>query len=456
MFARSYRAMSTNMSNNDLSRRSILAAAPAAAIAKTSNRPQTSPARPALLGGRRVRTAHFPSWPVFNQREEQALIEALRSGKWFRGYGDATRTIPRFEEAYARLTGAKFCLATSSGTGALQTSLGALGVGPGDEVILPPYTFVATLNVILNMYALPVFVDSDLETAQIDARKIEAAISERTAAMIPVHLAGNVADLDTIMAVARKRKVAVVEDTCQSHLAEWRGRKAGTYGNTGCFSFQASKNLNCGEGGAILTDDEDLYEKCYAYHWNGGARSPKFSDRMHGTKFLPSEFQAALLLAQMTRLEEQARTREQNAQYLTSLLREIPGIVPARMYEGCTRNAYHGFIFRYLREQFAGLPKAKFLKALSAEGIPASTGYTPLNKKQYLKNALRSRGYQRVYSQEQIARLEERNQCPVNDRLCEEAVWIMQSVLLAGRSDMEQIADAVRKIQAYAGELARV
>ncbi len=440
---------------SDVTRRGFLAAAPVAGAAMTPPKAGVSIEKPALLGGKRVRTERFPSWPVFDQREEQALAEVLRSGKWFRGYGDAARTIPRFEQAYARLTGAKFCLATSSGTGALQTSLGALGVGPGDEVILPPYTFVATLNVILNMYALPLFVDSDLETAQIDARKIEAAITERTVAMIPVHLAGNVADLDTIMTVARKRKVAVVEDTCQSHLAEWRGRKAGTYGATGCFSFQASKNLNCGEGGAILTNDEELMEKCYAYHWNGGARSPKFSDRMHGTKFLPSEFQAALLMAQMTRLEEQAKTRGQNGQYLTSLLREIPGIAPARMYEGCTRNAYHGFIFRYQQEQFAGLAKAKFLKALSAEGIPASSGYTPLNKKQYLKNALDSRGYQRIYSKEQIARLEERNQCPVNDRLCEEAVWIMQSVLLAGRSDMEQIAEAIRKIHAHAGELAR-
>jgi len=435
---------------HDVTRRSFLAAAPAAGMATVSTKARVPVAKPALLGGKPVRTQRFPSWPVFDQKEEQALVEVVRSGHWFRGNGE---NVKGFEEAYARLTGAKFCLATSSGTGALQTSLGALGVGPGDEVILPPYTFTATLNVILNMWALPVFVDSDLETAQIDARKIEAAITGRTVAMIPVHLAGNVADLDTIMTAARKHKVAVVEDTCQSHLSEWRGRKAGTYGNTGCFSFQASKNLNCGEGGAILTNDGDLYEKCFAYHWNGGGRSQKFSDLMHGTKFLMTEFQAALLVAQMTRLEEQAKTRERNAQYLNSLLREIPGTVPARMYEGCTRNAYHGFIFRYKKEQFANLTRAKFLKALSAEGIPASSGYTPLNKKQYLKNALRSRGYQRIYSKEQIARLEERNQCPANDQLCEEAVWLMQSLFLAGRSDMEQIAEAMRKIQAHAGEL---
>jgi len=408
-------------------------------------------ARPAILGGKPVREKGFPAWPVRDQREEQALIEVVRSGHWFRGNGERVK---RFEAAYAQLTGAKYCLATSSGTGALQTSLGALGVGPGDEVILPPYTFTATLNVILNMHALPVFVDSDLETAQIDARKIEAAIGRDTAAMIPVHLAGGVADLDAIVETGRKRKVPIIEDTCQSHLAEWRGRKAGTFGATGCFSFQASKNLNCGEGGAILTNDEGLYHRCFSYHWNG-ASSGKLKDALHGTKFLMTEFQAAVLLAQLTRLEEQARTREQNAQYLTSLLREIPGIVPARMYPGCTRNSYHGYIFRYHPEQFAELPKAKFLKALGAEGIPAGDGYSPLNKRRYLANALRSRGYQRVYSKERLAQLEERNQCPANDRLCAEAVWMKQNMLLADRASMEQAAEAIRKIQAHAAEILR-
>ena len=438
----------------DLTRRTLLAAA-SAGLATASPKAWTTPGKPAILGGSRVRSQEFPSWPVADQTDEQALADVVRSKHWFRGNGAA---VSRFEQAYAQLTGAKFCLATSSGTGALQTSLAALEVGPGDEVILPPYTFVATLNVILNMYALPVFVDSDLETAQIDARKIEAAITPKTTAMIPVHLAGATADIDTILPLARKHKVPVIEDTCQSHLAEWRKRKAGTYGATGCFSFQASKNLNCGEGGAILTNDERIYETCFAYHWNGGGRKRgalDLTDSIHGTKFLMTEFQAAMLLAQMSRLERQTATREGNAQYLASLLREIPGVPPARMYEGCTRNTYHGFLFRYQKDHFAGMPRAKFLKALAAEGIPTSAGYSPLNKRQYLKNALRSKGYQRLYSKQELARLEERNQCPANDQLCEQAVWIMQSVFLAGRSDMDQIAEAIRKIQVHAAEVAR-
>jgi perosamine synthetase len=169
-----------------------------------------------------------------------------------------------------------------------------------------------------------------------------------------------------------------------------------------------------------------------------------------------TEFQGALLLAQMTRLEEQARTRDRNGAYLTGLLREIPGITPARMYEGCTRNAYHLYMLRYDKEHFAGLPRSAFLKALRAEGVPASPGYSPLNKEPFLEQTFAGRGYRRIYSKEQLAELRERNQCPQNDRLCEEAVWLTQTMLLGPRHDMEQIAEAIRKIQAHASRLATV
>lgn len=441
--------------SNGISRRGFLAGAPVAGAALAAPRLHNSTEKPAALGGKPVRTAPFPSWPVYGPEEEQALVEVVRSGHWYRGSGQMAR---RFEEAYARLTGARHCVATSSGTGALISSLGALGVGPGDEVILPPFTFVATLNVVLMMHALPVFVDSELDTGQIDAKKIDAAITGRTAAIMPVHLGGASSDLDAILATARKRNVPVVEDACQSHLAEWRGRKVGTYGATGCFSFQASKNLNCGEGGAILANDDETYEKCFAFHWNGSGRKTAnfdFRDSLHGAKFLITEFQAAILLAQMARLEAQAGKREDNGRYLTSMLREIPGVGAWRTHDGCTRHAYHLYMLRYQKEQFANMPRAKFLKALAAEGVPGSAGYTPLNKRKYLKNALRSRGYQRLFSASELAAWEERNQCPVNDRLCEEAVWFSQQMLLGTRSDMEQIAEAIAKIQSHAGELAR-
>ncbi|MGH9309253.1 MAG: DegT/DnrJ/EryC1/StrS family aminotransferase [Vicinamibacterales bacterium] len=404
-----------------------------------------SSAKPALLGGTPVRRTRFPAWPIADAREEKALLDVVKSGKWFRG-----ENVAAFEGQYAALTGANHCLATANGTSALIISLSALGIGPGDEVIVPPYTFVATVNAVLLMHALPVFVDSDLETFQIDARKVAAAITDKTRAIMPVHLGGGAADLDAILDVARARSLPVVEDACQSHLAEWRGRKVGTHGTTGCFSFQASKNLNSGEGGAILTNDGALAEACYRFHNNSRGRrgaGDGFSYHGPGANLRMTEFQAALLMAQMTRLEAQSETRSANAAYLTKQLSEVPGITPARMYPGCTRNAYHLYMFRYDPHQFAGLSRAAFLKALAAEGVPASAGYSPLDKEPFLDEALSSRGFQAIYSKARLASWRERTRCPENEKLCAQAVWLTQTMLLGPRQDMDDIAEAIRKVQ---------
>ena len=438
-----------------VSRRNFLVGAPLAATAVAADTSAGGYGKPAVLGGPKTFTGAFPGWPVYDQTEERALADALHTGKWNRGSG---QMVSKFEKAYAQLTGAKSCLATANGTSALFISLNVLGVEPGDEVVVPPYTFIATINVVLRQHALPVFVDTDLETFQMDAHKLEAAISPQTRAIIPVHLGGSACDLDALLRIAAKRGVPMIEDACQAHLGEWKGRKVGTYGQAGCFSFQASKNLNSGEGGAILTNDEDLRERCYAFHNNGsGLRNigTSFSYNSSGANLRMTEFQGAMLLAQMTRIEAQARTRTENARYLTSLLKEIPGIAPARMYDGCTRNAYHLYMFRYDKTRFANLPRSAFLKAMGAEGIPAASGYTPLNTQPFLKNALASRGYQRLFPGKVLAEWHERTRCPVNDRLCEEAVWFTQPMLLAPRSAMDRIAEAVRKIQAHAAELVK-
>jgi len=446
--------------SRELNRRGFVAATAAATAAAgaglTLARASSAAEKPALLGGKPVRTARFPSWPKMDEREEQALLAVLRSGKWFRGDGQA---VNKFEEAYARLTGAKHCIATANGTSALVASLGALGIGPGDEVLVTPYTFIATINAILLHFALPVFVDIDPETFQIEPAKIEPLITERTAAILPVHIGGNVSNMDAILALAQKHKLPVIEDACQAHLAEWRGRKVGSLGTTGCFSFQVTKNLPSGEGGAILTDDRELAEKMYAFHSNCRPRTiTNYNFSYLGTRaanFRMTEFQGALLMAQMTRLEEQTKTREQNAQYLTSMLREIPGIMPAKMYDGCTRNAYHLYMLRYKADAFAKMPRAQFIKALNAEGIPCFGGYSPIDWEKFVNEALSLRGYQRVYSKEAIAEWNKRCRTAENDRLCQEAVWMTQPMLLGPRSDMDQIAEAVRKIHANAEALAK-
>ncbi len=292
-------------------------------------------------------------------------MEVLRKKKWCRIDGDYAN---RFEETWAGLIGAKHCIAVANGTSALITSLAALGIGPGDEVLVPPYTFVATINAVLVHHALPVFVDSDPETFQVDARLLESSITEHTACIMPVHLGGSAADMDAVLAVAARHKLPVVEDACQAALGEWKGKKLSSLGDLGCFSFQASKNLNSGEGGAILTSDDRLALECRSFQNNGRGSVGGLNYARNGANLRMTEFQAALLATQLTRLEEQSRRREQNANYLTGLLREIPGIAPARMYDGCTRNAYHLYMFRYDPAGFDGLPRAKFIEALEAEG----------------------------------------------------------------------------------------
>jgi perosamine synthetase len=411
-----------------------------------------SNSRPAILGGNPVRTAPWPSWPVFGDIEDKMMLEAVRSGRWYRYSGSHVKG---FEKAYAERAGAKYCIATNSGTSALFAVMGALGIGPGDEVILPPYTFVATYNVITLNYALPVFVDVDVETSQIDANKIEAAITPNTRAIVPVHIGGNCVELDKILAIGKKHNIPVIEDACQSHLAEWRGKMVGTWGLAGCFSFQASKNLNSGEGGAILTNDAEFASFCEGFQ-NQGRPKKNAGDFTRGANLRMTEFQGAMLQAQMTRIEEFAKRREENGKYLTTLLQQIPGIIPQRSYYGCTRHAYHLYAFRYKADKFAGLTRAKFIQAINHEGIECGAGYAPMADDPHVKNLLKNRHYQRLYSKDELNRWENNLECPQTRTLCSENVWFTQNQLLGPRSDMDQIAEAIRKIQANAGEIAKV
>jgi len=420
-----------------------LAAAPAVAVEET----------PAILGGKPARSAPFNSWPKIKANDEQSWMNVLREGKWCRLDGNHAA---EFEKAWAQTLGVQHCLATSCGTTALVTALNALDIAPGDEVIVPPYTFVATVNPVLLQHALPIFVDSDIETFQIDASKIEAAITPNTRALLPVHLGGSPADMDTILAVAAKHRIPVVEDACQAHLAEWRGKKVGGLGQAGCFSFQASKNLNSGEGGALVTNDSALMDRAISFHNNGRGTGAVSGYVRNGSNHRMTEFQAALLGTQLSRLVEQSDVRSNNAKYLTKQLEQIPGIHPARMYAGVTRNAYHLYMLRYDSEQFSGLARAQFLKALQAEGVPCYSGYTPLNKEAFLENTLQSRAYQRIYSAAELKAYRERNHCPVNDQLCEQAVWFGQTMLLGPANDMDDVANAIRKIQKHAASLRKV
>ncbi len=411
---------------------------------------------PAILGGEKIRTKGWPVWPMWDKTiDEEPVLKVLRSGVWSRA-----GVVTEFEKKWAETVGARRCLAIVNGTNSLIAAMVQLGIGGGDEVLVPPYTFIATVIAILQTGAMPVFVDTDPETFQIDHNKIEAKITPRTKAILPVHILGLPADMIKIMAIAKKHNLLVVEDACQAWLAEIDHKKMGTFGNAGCFSFQNSKNIPIGEGGAIVSDDDEFMDRCYSYHNYGnpyGSYSGAVASEteMAGTKIRMTEYQAAIGLAQLTRLEGQTTIRNDNAGYLRSQIKSIPGILPYKLNDKVTRAAFHLFPFRYKKEEFAGLSRDAFLKALDAEGIPCSGGYTPLNKMAYLKNVMKTKNFQLMYPAEMLDynKYMEQNQCPANDQLCNEAVWFTQNMLLGEKSDMDDIALAIERIHKNASKI---
>lgn len=384
-----------------------------------------------------------PSWPVFDEHEEDSVTRVLKSAKWGRSNGTA---VASFEERYANLTGAKHCLAVANGTSALIVALGVLGIGPGDEVIVPPYTFIATVNAVLRFNAIPIFADIDPATLQMDPKRVEEQITPRTRAIIMVHMAGCVGELGQVIEIGRKRNIPVIEDAAQAHLAEWQGKHVGPHGTLGCFSFQASKNLNSGEGGAVVTNDSALAEKAFAFHNNSRGRTQpgtEFHYEMSGANLRLTEFQGALLTAQMSRIESQALRRAGNAKVLDQMLGKVDGLTPYRVAKDCTRNAYHLYMFRYDAAKFGGKPRAAFLKAMAQHKVPASAGYAPLQDEPFLKNTFDSRGYEFAYGKNYFAKWRKRNDCPVNRKACGEAVWFTQNLLLGEPALFSRIEKAI-------------
>ncbi len=412
---------------------------------------------PAVLGGQPVRTKPWPAWPDWNPKtDEEMVLKVLRSGVWSRA-----DVVTEFEKQWAKTIGTKRCLAVVNGTNALVTALNQLDIGAGDEVIVTPYTWISSIQAVLLNGAMPVFVDIDPETYQIDPGKIESKITSRTRVIMPVHILGMPSDMDAIMKIARKHKLLVLEDACQAWLAEINHRKVGTFGDAGCFSFQNSKHLAMGEGGAIVSDNEEFIDKCYSYHnvgfpYGTVIGSVGAGSVMLGNKTRITEYQAAIALAQIGRLDAQTTTRNINAEYLKSKICRIPGIIPYKLYENVTRAAFHMFAFRYKKEEFKGLSRDNFLKALRAEGIPNLSGYAPfLNKQPYLKHTFSTKNFRKMYPAEMLDfnKYSEQNKCPENDSLCEESVWLMQNLLLAGRQDLDDIPRAIEKIHSGAEKI---
>jgi len=403
----------------------------------------------AVRGGRPIRTEPFPVWPVWGDEEIDNLTQVIKGGQWGRLKGTVTSD---FERRFADLHQAKHGICINSGTTALQIALIAADVATGSEVICPAYTFIATASAIVDIGCVPIFVDVQPDTFNIDPRQIEAAITERTTAIMPVHFAGRPFDLDAVMEIATKRRLKVVEDAAQAWGAAWRDRPVGAIGDAGCFSFQSSKNITCGEGGIILTNDDQVAKFAKAHHNCGRSEVGQWYEHYYyGGNYRMTELQAAVLHAQLNRYEELHRIRLENLDYLNQELAQIPGITICSPDDRITNHACHLFVFRYIKSHFADAPRASFLDALRKEGIPASPGYSlPL----YQQPVFREKSFGPRGRKVDLDIDYSKFHCPVTEKLCfEEAIWFTQNMLLGTKEDMDQIIAAIEKISKHADEL---
>lgn len=404
----------------------------------------------ALFGGTPVRTKPFTQWPIFGVAEEERLLRTLRSGNWGRLDGSE---VSEFERRFAAMHACTHGIAVANGTVSLRVALLAAGIRAEDEVIVPPYTFVSTATAVVEANAVPVFADIDLNTFNLDPAAVGAAVTPRTRAIIPVHFAGQPADMTAISAIAREHGLAVIEDAAHAHGARYQDRPAGSLGHMGSFSFQSSKNLTSGEGGIVTTNDDGLAESCRSIQNCG--RVPGglwYEHHVVSGNYRLGEFQGAVLNCQLDRLEAQANTREENGRHLAAQLAALPGLYPQARAADCTRHAYHLFMLRIDGAVF-GAPRSAVLPALEAEGIPCSAGYgfslpdQPLFRRKafgpYLPGASAVLDYSHAH-------------CPNSDLLCrEQCIWIEQSLLLGTREDTDDIARAFAKVHEHRAALRR-
>ena len=395
----------------------------------------------ALLGGEKTIDHSFP-WPIFDEAEVTAVTGIIRSGEW--GNPNCDGYVASFEKEFSEFCGTKYAASCVNGSVALRLALIACGVRPGDEVIVPPYTFIATASIVMEANCVPVFADIEPDTYNLDPAAVEKAITPRTRVIIPVHFAGQACNMDAIMAIARKYNLKVIEDACHAHGGEYKGKKLGSIGDAGCFSFQSSKNLTSGEGGMVITNNKKIFDLVNSLRNVGRVEGGEWYEHHNlGCNYRITQLQAVLLSHQLKRLKEQTQLRNKNGLYLSSLLEKIDGISPLTRGHGETLHTYHLYIFRYDKLKFNNLPKTEFAKMLAAEGVPSFMGYPePLYKQPVFQK-------KNIFCYAIPEYVDYRNvSCPVTEKACyEEAVWIMQQAMLGTKEDMDKFAQAILKIQ---------
>jgi len=404
----------------------------------------------AISGGTPVRSSPYPAWPSGDDREIEAVTDVIRSGDWG-GFPEPGRYGGRFEEAFAAYQGAAHGILMSNGTITMEVALKALGIGWGDEVIIPALTFAATAYAPIAAGALPVIVDVSPDTWCIDPDLVEAAITPATKAVMPVHLGHQMADMDRIMAIAAKHGLAVVEDCAHAHGQQWQGKGAGCIGDFGSFSHQSSKILTAGEGGSLLTSDDDLARRAHSLIDCGRAKDPDEKEYTFGANYRLGELHAALLVVAMERFPDQQAQRADAGTLFEGSVAQVPGVRVMPVDARVTRWSFYNYILAIDPDAFAGRTNGIVCAALEAEGIPAEVQYPSMNRYELFQPSL-SRLPVCVEFAERLD--PQRMSFPVSEAAGQrESVYFMENVFRDGTKGIEDAVEAVAKVQRHADEL---
>jgi dTDP-4-amino-4,6-dideoxygalactose transaminase len=408
----------------------------------------------AITGGQPQRSTPFTAWPIAGKEEAAALQDVLTSTKWG-GQPFPGKYAAAFAKKFAEVHTAQYAQCVNTGTVAIQAALRAIGVQPGDEVIAPAYTWEGTVGPVLLLNAIPVFVDIDPDTYCLDAKLIEQAITPKTKAILPVHLGMRFADMDEILRIAAKHNLKVIEDCAHAHGGMWKGKGAGSMGDLGAFSFQSSKLITSGEGGAVISNNLEYMERVQSYINAGRASlTDQYHHRIVGFNYRLGEFQAAVLGPQLDRLPEQAAIREKNMQHFESHLQNTPAIGLLKPDPRITRLAPYGYVIKYFLERAKEIPRASFVAALQIEGIPCDgLFYEPVYKSSLFP--LKAADFPALsWGREKPLDLRSMYSCPESDRAAyHEAVWFPHQHFLGGTEDVDAIANAIHKVLSNIEEL---
>ena len=409
----------------------------------------------AILGGKKSRTEAYPEWPVWDERDVQAVTDVVRSGRWG-GFPYPGPKTAELAKKFSELQGGGYAVPMINGTVTMEVALRAAGIGWGDEVIVPAYTFQATASAPMGAGAIPVIVDVDPNTYCLDANLAAKAITPKTKAIIPVHLGSNMADMDAIMELAKKYDLIVIEDCAHAHGAKWRGQGAGTIGHFGSFSLQSSKTLTSGEGGILLCKSAEHAAlaasviDCGRPHALGGGGEDTNGLSVQGGNFRLSELQAALALVGIERFPAQAKQREEMAAYMDEALSEIQGVRVLKHDERHTTRSFYRYIFAIDPSQF-GVDHDVLCAALDAEGIDCWTGYEVMNNYELFQPQKSTLAVPNAFPE--YFKFEEMH-LPEAARACEhEAVWLDEAIFRVGQKGVDDAVAAIKKIQMNAKEL---